>query len=421
MPKSSPNYFFLYSITTILFLLFFFINIILIELTDKDTNQIYNRKLQMILNNKNFSNSNRDINSTYIKEKEKKTDDSNPFYYLFGFYIIFIMMSIYMIFIINRSKIKPQHEKKIKSDLFKFLYFANNGSLIVSLIFLSAVYRASGFLPFGIGLVILGIGTFYYVSKIKISCKEILSDDENNTKVKSLINVPCTIINIVQFTYECCRCEYYDIETTTYYTDGTKEKNYYCTSILCCIWNIYCMVVKAITTIFMILAYYIFFGIFWLFWVIAKFIYSKYKNKHDQEEEEKDTEKKSHETNINSKNNHPQDIKENKTLDISFKVNEKYNKDNSNKTKSNNAKAENIINSNIINNEVMNNKNNNLTNNTNKFPDDKINKDININKNPKNYEIKVNPEGLDQSYNSIDRFGKKMQFNKNENINNPSK
>lgn len=405
-PKSKPNYFFRYFFTTILFLLFFFIYIIIFQLSDKIENEIYFRKLEK-LNNKNISDRYGDINDTYIQEKEKKnsgdSDDSNPFYYLFGFYIIFIFMSIYMIWIVGRSKIRPEYEKKIKSDLLFFLYFANNGSLIVSLIFLSAVYRASGFLPFGIGLAILCIGSFYYVSKIKISCEEILSDDENNSKMKSLFKIPCTIINIVQFTYECCRCEYYDVQTTTYYTDGTQETNYYCTSIFCLIWNIYCIILKILTTIFMIMTYYFFFFIFYIFWLVAKLIYSKFKKNEQKEGEgdvkDKNNNNKNPETNaINSKS---QDINMNYLPDENVKNDkEKYNKDNSNQNGPNIGKEENKVKNEVINTKEANKGNNNLEYNI--FVNNKNNNSLKTEKNKNKHEIKVNPETFDQSSNSKD-------------------
>ena len=305
--KTIPNYFLLYFITTILFLAYFLLSTILIQLSHKEQNQKECiRKLQTNQMGRNsHENYYKNITDLEDEDKKKSDDDFNPFYYLFGFYIIFIMMSIYMVCIISRSEIKPEYEKEIKKNLFLFLYFANNGSLFVSLIFLASVFKASGFLPFGIGLVVLGVGTFYYVSKLKANCKEILSDDNNNTKVKNLIKIPCTIIDIIKYTYECCRCEYYDIKIKTKYTDGTKETTYCCSSILCLFWNIYWLVVKVVTTFFMIIAYYIFFGIFLIFWLLAKLIYFKLIKKSGQEEKSQENDKKSHDTNINEqmKNN----------------------------------------------------------------------------------------------------------------------
>ena len=416
--KPALNYFLLYSITIVLFLLFIILNIILFEIFQK-----YNPKLEINRNSSKGTSNSRylDLNenndsSTDISDKDKnKSEDFNPFYYLFGFYIIFIMMSIYMIWIINRSQIKEEYEKQIKSDLLKFLYFANNGSLIVSLIFLSSVFKASGFLPFGIGLIVLGIGTFYYVKKIKITCKDIFSGDEINNKIKSLVKIPCTIINIIQFTYECCRCQYYNIKTTTYYTDGTKETSYCCTSICCLFWNIYWLVVKILTTFFMIIAYYIFLGIFWIFWILAKLIYDKCKKNEKYKEEDK----VSHGTNINGANNNnpPGIIVNNLPTETSFiknnEIKEKDDNSNSNKIESN--IKENININNIINDAGGENKNNNNINNPNIIEGNKINNNINLENNANDFE-KVNSENPALNCNSTDRFVNQMEFNDNNNI-----
>ena len=80
---------------------------------------------------------------------------------------------------------------------------------------------------------------------------------------------------IVKYTYECCRCQYYDITVTTVYTDGHVEKDYCCTSIICCLWNMFCLILKIMSTIFTIISYYIFLGIFWIKWKIGRCIYLK--------------------------------------------------------------------------------------------------------------------------------------------------
>lgn len=423
--KPNQNYFLLYCITGALFLTFFLLSKIIFESHKIQNKIVYKRKLQINPMNGTSSNesSNNTSNTSYsdyygndntdIKNKiEKNSDDFNPFYYLFGFYIIFILMSIYIIIIINRSKINSEIENKIKKNLFIFLFFANNGSLIVSLIFLSSVFRASGFLSFGIGLVVLVIGTFYYILKIKVSCNELLSDDNKNSKLKNyLINVPCTILRIVRFTYHCCRCEYYyDIETTTIYSDGTKEKSYCCTSILCLFWNIFWFVVKAVTTFFMIITYYIFFGIFLIFWMAARFIYSKCKKKDEKNKEDSKNDKNSQDTNNNGtiNNNNLQDNNPNVNSDTSFDVNEKKDNTNHNNNETNYGLQENITNN--INIAGLNNKNNILRNDANIFIGDKINNNINLEKNDIDYEKRVNS----------DTIGNKIQFYDYNNINNPA-
>lgn len=102
-----------------------------------------------------------------------------------------------------------------------FIYFANNGSLLISIIFLSSLFKISGFAPFGIGLVVFILVTIFYINKFKRNYIEEFFD--KNT-VKSLKEIPCTIIKLVPKTYECCHCQYNDIETTTTYCAAIKKK-----------------------------------------------------------------------------------------------------------------------------------------------------------------------------------------------------
>ena len=82
-----------------------------------------------------------------ISEETQVLKKDNPFLYLTVYYIIFVMMSAYMICVINRSPIPTEMKEQIKSDIYRFLFLANNGSLLVSVISLGEVYRANGFVP----------------------------------------------------------------------------------------------------------------------------------------------------------------------------------------------------------------------------------------------------------------------------------
>ena len=297
--KHKINFFLVYLVIFLLFLSFLFINIILFELFPKEHNEKYGRILQTnstyeSTSNLTFINKLNDTFSDKLTEtftdketetsfnviktntKDKDKDISaidNFYYYLLGYYIIFVMMCIYLVTIINRSGISNEKKDEIKSDILMFLFFANNGSLIVSIICVSTVFRIMGFAPFGIGLVILIIGIIYYIIKYKGKCiEEFFSHNE----VKYLSKLPCTIIELIRKnTFECCRCEYYDIITITKYSDGTKEKSYCCTSICCFFWNVTCFLIKILTTIFMVIVYYLFFVLFLLIRIIVLGIHSK--------------------------------------------------------------------------------------------------------------------------------------------------
>ncbi len=194
----------------------------------------------------------------------------NPFFYLSGFYLIFVAMCVYIIAIINRSPINPTAKDELKSGILKFLYMANNGALLVSIIFISSVFEISGFAPFGLGIIIFTIGSLYYICNLKENLVVVFFD--NNT-TEELCCLPGLMIKLVRYTYECCRCEYYDIVETRVYYDGHVEQTTYCTSCICLIWNLYWLFVKIITTFFTIISYEIFLVLFLLFRLIAKAIY----------------------------------------------------------------------------------------------------------------------------------------------------
>lgn len=276
-------YFVMYSIITLLFLTFLLTNTIIIDFSSKNQSKqkIYNkRKLQIEINqtgtnldyNEIILNGNLSNETNMTSEDTGFIDTKSPFFYLTGYYIVFVLMSIYMIFIINRSPISQDIKENMKADIWRFLFIANNGSLLVSIIFLSEVYSISGFAPFGLGLTILIIGTICYLCKINDECLALFFAEN---KMELLCKIPCFIIKIVKYTYECCRCQYYDITVTTVYNDGHVKKDYCCTSIICCLWNMFCLILKIMSTIFTIISYYIFLGIFWIIWKIGRCIYLK--------------------------------------------------------------------------------------------------------------------------------------------------
>ena len=311
--KSFFFYIILYSIITFIFLSFLSINAILLGLSQKKQNKsiIYNRRLQIEINQTNNETSLNDTlstqefstdtlsgetflsdalsNETNVTSEEAYLESDNPFIYLTGYYLIFVMMSAYMICFVNRSNTSPEYKERVKSDIYKFLFIANNGSLLVSIIYLAEVYRASGFAPFTIGLLILIIGSLCYLKNLSDGC---LAEFFHPDKIKYLCNIPCMIIKLVKVTYECCRCEYYNIETIKVYRDGTVVKETWCTSIICLIWNIICLMIKIVSTFFTVISYYIFLGFFWVIWKIFQIIYLKHlaeeKNQNNNENENVD-------------------------------------------------------------------------------------------------------------------------------------
>jgi hypothetical protein len=199
-------YFVIYSIITLLFLTFLLTNTIIIDFSSKNQSKpkIYNRrKIQIEINQTEENNqTNLDYNEIILNgnlsnetnmtsEYTGFIDTKSPFFYLTGYYIVFVLMSIYMISIINRSPISQDIKENMKADIWRFLFIANNGSLLVSIIFLSEVYSISGFAPFGLGLTILIIGTICYLCKINDEC---LAQFFAENKMELLCKIPGLII-----------------------------------------------------------------------------------------------------------------------------------------------------------------------------------------------------------------------------------
>ena len=188
--QNSTSFFISYSIITFIFLSFLSINAILLGFSQKKQNKslIYNRRLQIETNQTNNETSLNDTlsiqeisadtlseetflsdalsNETNVTSEEAYLESDNPFIYLTGYYLIFVLMSAYMLCFVNRSHTSPEKKEQIKSEIYKFLFIANNGSLLVSIIYLTEVYRASGFAPFTIGLLILIIGSLCYLKNL---------------------------------------------------------------------------------------------------------------------------------------------------------------------------------------------------------------------------------------------------------------
>ena len=231
---------------------------------------ISNRKLEGELSN--------EVNSTdsFINETDIPLEENNiiepksPFFYLTGYYLVFLMMSVYVIALINRSRLHPQMKEHLKSGILKFLYMANNGALLVSIIFISSLYEIMGFAPIALGIIILSIGSIYYLCNLEDNWVVIFF---NNNQVEELCRLPGLMIKLVRHTFECCRCEYYDVTFITKYSDGRVEKETWCTSLICLVWNFFCLILKIMSTFFTIISYYIFLALFLLIRMIAKVIY----------------------------------------------------------------------------------------------------------------------------------------------------
>ena len=181
--------------------------IILISFSSSKINQ--KRFLQLTEENDLDNNANKTSN---------ETDTSNfteePGTYLLSWFVIFFFMGLY---IVCSMKKYPSIAHRT-DDVWKFMFFANNGILVAASV----------------------IGELY--------------------------KIPCFVWSLVGMTDPCCRSTGY---TVTVYTDGHTESNECCHHM----WNCFIYLIKRLAIFFSIVSYYIFLLFYFIFWLIAKSIF----------------------------------------------------------------------------------------------------------------------------------------------------
>ena len=121
-----------------------------------------NIRLKRILKKNDINNEIDNINPNDNKKSSSSDLEEDPGTYLLAWLFVFFMMGVYMIY-----KMKEYDEIKDKTDyVWKFLFFANNGTLIVSIFnlanFKNILVDSS---PFIISIICFIIGCFYYFRK----------------------------------------------------------------------------------------------------------------------------------------------------------------------------------------------------------------------------------------------------------------
>ena len=215
-----------------------------------------------------------DTDTAQDKKTNKKNEASeNPLTFLLGYYILFLILAIYLACLLRRSQY--QYVRDLTSELYKFLYIANNGALFVTFINIVVVYENLGIATIIIGIIIFIAGSIFYFNKCRD--KNFVEQCFQSETINKLFALPCLIWKLVCSTLYCCLCESSIIIKTTYIDAfGNKEVREE-ESCLPYLWNFFFIFFKLIITIFTILAYYIGLVLFCLFWFIAKLIYNKVK------------------------------------------------------------------------------------------------------------------------------------------------
>ena len=245
----------------------------------KTWKNLYSLKRMLENNNTNNSEINDDkltpSNSTKSSSKDLEKD---PGVYLIAWFVIFFMMGLYIIF-------KMKKEKKSKVDIdqvWKFLFFANNGAFIAAIInCINIRNMVTDFIPFVISGICFIIGCIYYFIKFCKDCnKKVAEKYFSKDKLIEWFKLPCIIWELLYLSDGCCRCDSY---TVTKYEDGHTDSTYCCVMI----WNYLIKFIKILAFFFTVISYYIFIFFLLLFWLLAKLIYYlKYEgNKKSQQED----------------------------------------------------------------------------------------------------------------------------------------
>ena len=180
------------------------------------------------------------FNNSNIKGNETRedSDEDNPFMYFLGCYVLFIFLGLYFISLLKRTNNTDLVNKT--NDVWFFLYFANNGALLLSLFSLTIIIDKYGASTIILSVAICLVGTLIYICKKKDqSCADNCFKEGT---ISEMFSIPCFIIKLVYYTFDCCKCDYVVITTTymDYYGNIWSENNY-CLVIVALIWNIMTM------------------------------------------------------------------------------------------------------------------------------------------------------------------------------------
>ena len=238
-----------------LFISFYFISLI----TLTSSNKIPQRFLQGYSDPDFKDNS---YNNTTNGTSTSITED--PGSYLLAWFVIFFFIGLYMV-----CSMKKYPSISHRTDeVWKFMFFANNGILVASSV---NVFNIKNLIidssPFALSTIVFIIGCIYYIAKYCQTCSmEFAYKYFQCDYLGELYKIPCFVWSLIGLTDPCCRSNTY---TVTIYADGHTESNECCMRM----WNCFIYVIKRLALIFSIVSFYIFLLFYFIFWLIAKSIY----------------------------------------------------------------------------------------------------------------------------------------------------
>ena len=185
---------------------------------------------------------------------------------IFGF-AIYCFMAIYVLVRLNTF---PDDIKNRRYDLYIFIYFGNNGTLIASffniVIFFNpyseSLNRISGFLLFYLTAIIFIIGGICFIINLFIN-KCIPEEVFSWEHLSSIIKFPCFVWNLITLDDCSCMC------TTSYYNADNQSGSSSCCAYIC---NLFFKFLKFISYLYCIISFYIFYIVFVIGWLITKLI-----------------------------------------------------------------------------------------------------------------------------------------------------
>ena len=200
-------------------------------------------------------------------EQKKETNETktnfeeDPGTFLLAWFFIFFFMGLYIICVMK----KYEETAKRTDDVWKFMFFANNGILVASFLnFLSFKNIFMDSSPFALSFIVFCIGCVYYLCKFSKNCNNRYAYEYfQYDKIREFFNLPCFILSLIGLTDPCCRSESY---TVTTYADGHVES----TECYMHCWNCFIYIFKRFAVIFSILSYYVFVIFYLIFWFIGK-------------------------------------------------------------------------------------------------------------------------------------------------------
>ena len=248
-----------------IYILFYFFLIFGALIIGSSPSKVSKRFLQY---NNDYSYDNYNYSDPYNNKDFNETSDDtsavqDPGTYLLAWFTIFFFMGLYII-----CTMKQYKEIASRTDeVWKFMFFANNGILVAAGINIfnvrNLILDSSPFALSAIGFI---VGCVYYIAKYCQTCNIIVASSYFEfTKLGELYKLPCFIWSLQPITYGCC------MSTPSYFINsyGNIESNELCVWM----WNCFIYLIKKLAVIFSIVSFYIFLLFYFIFWLIGKGIF----------------------------------------------------------------------------------------------------------------------------------------------------